>query len=397
MSGPERSYYCSQKFRFLKIDLESSTTLNCHAAVTHPVNIKWLTSNPGQLFNNPRSVSERQMMLANQRNSSCEKNCWPAEDRGAISPRIYTNGVEKTHTQVITQPETIDLTIGTNCNLTCSYCCKEYSSAWRKDIIDHGNYSYNEDPDRYTLTAKDRVLSKISQAEAKSSTNYNILLNEVKLAAPTLQRLVVTGGEPLLDNHLIETISKLDLSTTATVQIYTGLGVSHSRFIKLVEKLKNIPNLILFVSIESTGKNLEFNRYGNRWVEVLEKISILKNNNIKVDFQSTLSNLTLMGFAEFYKLFSTDYQIHVTFAHTPLMMSVHVLDDDTKTQIKNSLMLLPKSVSDPIISSMQADPSVDQKHQLKEFLTEFVRRRPDLSMQAFPESFVKWIGLEHVV
>lgn len=397
MSGSERSYYCSQKFRALKIDLESMTTLNCHAAITHPVDFGWLSSNPGQLFNNPRSVSERRMMLLNQRNPSCEKNCWPAEDRGAVSPRMYTNGVEKTHTQVIAQPETIDLTIGTNCNLTCSYCCKEYSSAWRKDIMDHGNYSYNGEPDRYTLTAKDQVLSKISQSEVKASKNYNILLNEIKLAAPTLKRLIVTGGEPLLDNHLIETISELNLLPTAKVHLYTGLGVNHSRFVKLVEKLKTIPNLTLFVSAESTGENLEFNRYGNRWNQVLEKLDVLKNNNIQVQFHSTLTNLTLPGFVDFYKLFSANHQIHVTFAYSPSMMSVHVLDTDTKDLIKNSLMTLPESVYQPIVSSMSANPTPEEKQQLKEFLTEFIKRRPDLSMQVFPKSFVKWIGSDHVV
>lgn len=397
MSDVERSYYCSHKFRYLKIDLEYNTTLNCHAAATHPVDIKWLSANPGQLFNNPRSVSERHMMLANQRNPSCEKNCWPAEDRGAISPRIYNDGVQKTHTQVITQPETIDLTIGTNCNLTCSYCCKEYSSAWRQDILDHGNYPYTEEPDRYTLNEKDKVMSKISQAESKSSRKLNILLNEIKLAAPTLQRLIITGGEPLLDNHLIETVSELNLSTAAKVQMYTGLGVNRGRFVKLVEKLKNIPNLVLFVSAESTGKNLEFNRYGNQWTEVLEKIDILKNNNINVHFSSTLSNLTLMGFVEFYKFFSAQYQIDVTFAHSPSMMSVHVLDNDTKLQIKNSLTALPDSIADQILSSMQADPAEHTVVQLKQFLLRFLKVRPDLSMNIYPESFVRWIGLDHVV
>jgi hypothetical protein len=38
-----------------------------------------------------------------------------------------------------------------------------------------------------------------------------------------------------------------------------------------------IQNLKLFVSAESTGKNLEFNRYGNKWADVVEKIEVLKN------------------------------------------------------------------------------------------------------------------------
>lgn len=388
----KRNYYCSQKFRFLKIDLESMTTLNCHAAASHPVDFEWLAANPGKLFNNERSVAERHMMLLNQRNSSCEQNCWTAEDRGAVSPRMCGNGSKKTHTQVRTQPETIDLTIGSNCNLTCSYCCKEYSSAWRNDIIDNGDYTEVGNVDRFSITSKDWVLSKLSQREIKSSKKYNILLDEIKLSAPTLQRLVVTGGEPLLDNHLLLTITKLDLLPTAVVEMYTGLGVSKSRFIKIVEKLRLIPNLLLKVSAESTGANFEFNRYGNKWKEVLDKLKILKDMGISVEFHSSLSNLTLMGFVEFYQFFSKDYKISVSFVNHPVMMAAHVLDQDTKSCIKKSLEDFPEFVSAPILASMQAMPSDEERLWLKQFLTQFMQRRPQLNINVYPESFVNWIG-----
>lgn len=396
-STDSRSYYCSLKFKALKIDLESKTTLNCHASTSYPVDFKWLSNNPGQLFNNERSVAERHMMLLNQRNPSCEKNCWPAEDRGAISPRMYYSATEKTHTRVISTPEIIDLTIGSDCNLTCSYCCKEYSSAWRRDVINNGDYIDTGEADRYTLTAKDQVLEKLSQPELKKSKNYSILLDEIKFAAPTLKKLIVTGGEPLLDNYLLQTITELNLSPTAEVQIYTGLGVSRSRFIKSVDKLKSISNLTLYVSAESTGKNLEFNRYGNQWLDILEKLDILKNSGIKICLHSTLSNLTLMGFADFYKYFSNDYQIVVSFAHTPMMTAVHVLDSITKKQIRNDLASLPDSITAQILASMQSEPTSEEKMHLKNFLTQFINRRPNLSIDIFPESFVNWIGLDNVV
>jgi organic radical activating enzyme len=392
-----RNYYCSQKFKSIKIDLAAMTTLNCHAAVTYPVDFKWLADNPGQLFNTPQNVAERKMMLLNQRNPGCEQNCWPAEDRGAISPRIYTDGIEKTHTQVVARPENIDINIGADCNLTCSYCCKEYSTAWQRDIATHGNYSIDNLSDRYQLTTKNQILSRLSQPEIKSSERYQLLLNEIKLAAPTLKKLTVTGGEPLLDNHLFSTLLDLNLPSTTVVMIYTGLGVSKSRFSRMVEKLKLIPGLILNVSAESIGDNLEFNRYGNKWVEVQDKLKILKNNGIKVMFHSTLSNLTLMGFSEFYHYFSKNYLIHVSFVCHPSMMSVHVLDPETKLQINDALENLPFSVSSTIIESMQATPTAEEKLQLTQFLTQYLQRRPDLSINIYPESFINWLGIKNVV
>ena len=118
----DRDYYCSKKFTFLKIDLESKTTYNCHAAKPHQIDFEWLQHNPGQLFNTPINLKERQMMLSNQRNDSCEQNCWPAEDRGLPSPRLMQQGQFRSHDQIVVQPRMIDITLNTDCNLTCSYC-----------------------------------------------------------------------------------------------------------------------------------------------------------------------------------------------------------------------------------------------------------------------------------
>ena len=107
----KRNYYCSMKFRFIKIDLESKTTYTCHAAQPHDIDFTWLSDNPGQLFNTPINITERNMMLVNQRNTSCEQNCWRAEDVGAVSPRMCQGGQDKTHFEISTQPEIVDLTI----------------------------------------------------------------------------------------------------------------------------------------------------------------------------------------------------------------------------------------------------------------------------------------------
>ena len=247
-----RDYYCSVKFKYLKIDLESKTTYNCHASRPHPVDFAWLSKNTGQIFNIPVNVHERQQMLINERNSSCEQNCWPAEDAGAISPRLYQSGDIKSHSEPVVSPETIDLTIGGDCNLTCSYCSKEYSSAWRRDIANNGQYLLTNKSDRFQLNNKDRILLNISQQQLKSTKQYQQLLTEIKLVAPTLKNLIITGGEPFLDNQLFDILPDLNLSPETTIEIYTGLGVSKSRFTTILSKLESIPNLLLIVSAENT-------------------------------------------------------------------------------------------------------------------------------------------------
>jgi organic radical activating enzyme len=396
MSGSERDYYCSYKFKYLKIDLESKTTYNCHAAFPHPINFEWLKNNPGQLFNTDTSVAERRQMLNNQRNSSCEQNCWRAEDHGAQSPRLNQGGKEKTHSQVITHPEIIDLTIGGDCNLTCSYCCPEFSSAWRRDIVNNGSYNISDSDERFCATKKDRLLLKISQSELKSTPHYQTLLDEIRLNLSNLKTLTVTGGEPLLDNQLADVLASLELSPIVNIEIYTGLGVGQSRFKSFVDKLSKLKNLLLIVSAEGIGRHLEFNRYGNRWDEFDAKIKILEQSGIQFKFQSQLSNLTVFGYSEFVKYFS-QHPIDLTFVYQPYMMAPHVLDLDSKQQIQNSMLDLPEHMQIAIKKSIQKEPTEVERGSLQKFLLEFVRRRSDLDLDIFPESFLKWAELKYVV
>jgi organic radical activating enzyme len=391
-----RDYYCSMKFKFLKIDLPSKTIYNCHAAAPHRIDFDWLEENPGNLFNTPVNVYEREQMLRNERNKSCEQNCWIAEDAGAVSPRINQNGIEQTHTDPVTDPEIIDLTIGIDCNLTCSYCCKEYSNSWRRDIINNGNYELTNNTDvRFQGTVKDRVLLGISQPQLKHTRHYQILLKEIERASSKLKKLVITGGEPLLDNQLLSILETLKLKTDAKIELYTGLGMSELRFKNMISKLKNVKNLLIKVSAENIQSHLEFNRYGIVWADFKKKIELMKESNIPFQFHCTLSNLSLFGFKEFYNYYKNE-KIDVTFAYQPRMMAPYVLDDISKTTIKDAIELLPKEVKDPIIKSIKNTPTELEKLNIKEFLLEFTKRR-QLTLEIFPKSFLEWLQLEKML
>ena len=379
------------KFRYLKIDLESKTTYNCHAASSHPVDFNWLSNNRGELFNSDINVQERKMMLLNQRNSSCEQNCWYAEDHNAISPRIITKGEIKTHTEIITSPEIIELTIGADCNLTCTYCSKEYSSAWRRDIVNSGKYAI-DDSDRYTPTNKDRVLLKISQPTLKNTEHYKLLLNEIKLASSGLKKLIITGGEPFLDNSLISTIKSLQLSQDVEIEIYSGLGVSTQRLTNIFNEIKTFKNLKIIVSAECTGELFEFNRYGNTWATFLDKINLIKQFDIKFNFLATLSNLTILGFLNFYKEFKNE-KILLSFVYQPRMMSPFILDETSKDYIKSNLTILPEHMQSRLLQSISATPTFQEQQNIRDFLLEFSKRR-NLSLDVFPYSMLQWLKIK---
>jgi len=389
----DRDYYCSYKFKYLKIDLVSNATYNCHAAKQHAIDFSWLANNPGQLFNTEINVAERQMMLANQRNASCEENCWPLEDKGAVSPRLWQNGKIKTHADVYTQPEILEIKLNDNCNLSCSYCCKEYSSAWRRDLDTNGNYTIDTGDARYQLTSRDKIMIKVSQQEVKNTKQFQMLMTEIKIVAPGSKEIVITGGEPLLDNQLFDVLDAVS-NSSAVINIYTGLGVNVKRFQRMLDKIKQIPTAMISVSAECTDKFYEFNRYGNPWTEFINKIELLQKSEIEFRFSTTITNLTVFGLTNFIKYF-VDQRIGLVFVNQPSMMAPYVLDADSKQRIMQDIQSLPDHYQTQIAQSIQADPGETQRQQMSEFLKEYALRR-NLNVNIYPQSFLDWLDI-HVV
>ena len=240
------------------------------------------------------------------------------------------------------------------------------------------------------------MLLKISQPELKNTNDYQILLNEINLAAPTLKRLIITGGEPFLNNFLVDNLQHLKLSKQCTVEIFTGLGVSMLRFIKILDKLKHVPNLIITISGETTEQLFEFNRYGAKWNEFVAKIEMLKQNDIDIMFNATISNLTVFGFKKFYEVFNKE-KINLTFAYQPMMMAPYVLDDDTKQHLIQEFKSLPLDMIESLTKSITATPNETERSAIQNFLLEFTARRKDLTLNVFPKTFLQWLKLEHVV
>jgi MoaA/NifB/PqqE/SkfB family radical SAM enzyme len=241
------------------------------------------------------------------------------------------------------------------------------------------------------LDAKDQALYKISQHELKNTARHQQLSREIALLAPGLQKLVVTGGEPLLDNNLIDFLSTLELSNQCQIQIYTGLGVNTGRLNKFLSRVQTFKNLYLTVSAEGTEKFYEFNRYGNSWSAFLNNVELLNQQKIKYNFQATLSNLTLIGFADFITHFKQS-DIDITFAYQPDWMSPYVLDPQSKEIISQQIEYFPDSMKKQISQSMLADPTDTQKQNMQVFLREFVKRRPNINAAIYPETFLNWIN-----
>lgn len=393
MSNERSSSYCSQKFTSLSIDIEKRLSYSCCIALPEKIDLDWLTANPGKLFATPQLQQDRVDMLTGVKPHSCSP-CWKSEDQDLVSRRTQM----QTHVplqiaQDVKTPKLLNLNLGSTCNLTCSYCCKQYSSAWRKDLLDNGSYVkyYN----RYELLPADLIFDKISQQEYMNSHAYQVIEKEIATLGK-VDTIDITGGEPFLYNHFPDLLNSF--SPDQRIVFSTGLGVNTNRLERQVQRIKRKDKILIQVSAENCYDHYEFNRFGNSYSTFLENLQILIDHEFQIRFTSTLSNLTVFGFLQFAKRFQ-DHDIVCYFCTDPDFLSVHVLDEHSKNSLINSLASSGIAQADNIIRYLQQPCSQLQKQNFGAYIKEFALRR-NLSLDIFPSTMLQWLNTSeeaHVV
>ena len=377
--------YCSAKFTELQVHIPSRLLYNCCKAYPERIDLDWLERNPGKLFHTPTMVQDRTEMLAGKKCKSCDWGCYRYEVQGLTSARARSNPIKIDN--IYQSLKKLQISLSTDCNLTCAYCSSEWSTAWYQDIKKNGDYNidgYKNETNNWSL-----LWDKMKQKNRSiDSRFFQLLLNEIKLT-PSIENVTLLGGEPLLNNNLKEL---LETMKDKKIIIVSGLGVNTDRLIKIISKTKNY-NIEFNISAESTGPLFEFIRYGSNWKDFLSKISLVKEAGFEIQFISTITNISIFKLLEFYETFEKEHKI----VYNPLtdrpFLQPNVLDDTSKKQLSDSIkdrLHIPffKQLYDSV-----NQPSTDQQRQdLKKFLMEFARRR-NLSLAIFPKHFLNWLEI----
>ena len=176
---------------------------------------------------------------------------------------------------------------------------------------------------------------------------------------------------------------------SAPVDVFTGLGVNTDRLTRMLDRL---PKQTTFtISAETTGALYEFNRYGNTWDQFRRNLDLIAGR-FEYRFCSVLSNLTVHGFDQFQKEYSTDKDL-LNPCNDPDYLSASVLDEESKA----SLNQIQYKYHDQIIKETLAiTGTTEQQTNLKKYLMEFARRR-NLSLAIFPDSFINWINNKEIL
>ena len=313
---------------------------------------------------------ERFAMLQGQQDPSCDY-CWKVENAGGKSLRHHHlenfSGNYADYASNTAQPKLVQVSVGNECNLQCTYCNPKFSSLWEQDVrsqpyqVFSDRFFYGIDPKQPDVM--DRNIEFLRSFE-------------------NIEQLSVIGGEPLFNKKFFQLI---EVTTAKSLSISTNLAVKQDvldRFIKQCDKFDSVD---MRISIDATGAVAEFTRYGLDYQKFCSNLQYLiahAPKHINISIGSVMSSITIRDFDNFAKFVTpllgrVSWQLD--YCHDPKIQSMATLPDHYKPAILDSISQLEKfdirglAMLKSIVANTAFNRILHQE--LKHFVNEFSTRK----------------------
>lgn len=267
---------CLAKWMQTSLHLTTGHTNSCYHPPLHRINADDLTNNPSALHNTEFKKTQRQRMLRGERPEECSY-CWRVEATGNLSDRHYRSGepwAAIKYNEILIQdpltwnvnPSYVEVNFSNVCNLQCSYCSPQFSSAWQKEINDLGAYpTSNSHNNPSYFTGDRRVIPN-----REDNPYLDAFWKWWPELYPNLKHFRMTGGEPLLDkntyrvfDYVLEHPKKdLHLNVTSNFSQDEYVFDKYLTYVKHMCGNKVLEHFMQFVSIDGFGERAEYGRHG---------------------------------------------------------------------------------------------------------------------------------------
>jgi organic radical activating enzyme len=299
--------FCAAKWYNATIWLGSGQSTSCHHPPAHAIDREALKTNPKAIHNTPTKKLDRAMMQAGNRPQGCEY-CWKIEDMGvdAVSDRVYKskiypleslNEAYNTPSQEDVNLRTLEIAFDRTCQFACSYCNPAFSSTWVNDIKRHGPYEslVSDGRGHFTHTHDSAQLHRFGETNPYTEAFFKWWESDLH---QTLQELRITGGEPLMSGEtwkLIDWFKDNKGRSKTRLAINSNLGMDSIKLQEFIEKVKDIPHLEIYTSMEAIDGQAEYIRDGldySQWMHNVQEL--LEHDSIKaVHCMCTINALCL--------------------------------------------------------------------------------------------------------
>jgi hypothetical protein len=363
---PVSKSYCAAKWYNATIWLGHGQTTSCHHPPGHPIPVELLDDNPSAIHNTPHKKKMRKMMQEGERPAECEY-CWKVEDMGKdnISDRVFKTEIYKDEDiqKSVDLPweenvnlKTLEISFDRACNFKCSYCNPAFSTAWAKDINTYGPYqNIQSDAVGHFINSAPWVGAIAPEDNPYIKAFWRWWESDL---ADSLEEIRITGGEPIMHPGTWKLFdwfkNNPGRGKDMRFAINSNMCPETPKVLnKLIEQSWHVPNLEIYTSMESTGKQAEYIRDGLNYDEWMSNIHrVLNEANItKLHMMMTINSLCLDSIVEFLdEMLDLREQygqraptLSLNILRFPSFQSNAILPDDIKTIYKDKLEAWYKS------------------------------------------------------
>lgn len=251
-----------------------------------------------EYFNLDHYKKIRLNMIQGIENKECEL-CYEIEKNGGHSMRKYAanlypyenfESITDTATGEVSKVDVnyLDLSWSNKCNLQCRMC-----SPWASDqLIKEWKEIKIDLPNNVDFNFIDKW-----QFESILPALENVMTDK-------LDQVLVTGGEPLINNEFYKfciELNKRDLSKNIRLSFHTNLTVLPQKWQEVFSPFKSVK---FKVSIDGVGDVYEYIRYPGKWHVVKENIEEVCNTiinghtNFEMEFHTVFSLFNLHGITD---------------------------------------------------------------------------------------------------
>jgi len=268
----------------------------------------------------------RKRMLAGEKLNMCDV-CWGLEDDGIESDRqMYTrkykaHGSPKldiVHGTEIGKPLDLDIRPSNLCNLKCRMCTPKYSSQLEKE--------QKKNPYLFKWTGDRQFFSPNIMTEENIKYLISGLTSESDIK--------FLGGEPTIMPEVSQMLDRLIDAGKTDCHISITTNCTNFNNQEMFNKLKKFETVGAQLSIDGTGKTLEYIRSPLHWDKAQEVITqwIDITNDRQIHF--TLQALNLFNVYDFL-FWLADYNKAIRQKYITLPVEFYVIDGPDWSNIRN--------------------------------------------------------------